>query len=67
MEKMTTAMDSVREADIVPLPKARDVFDRLLCRCVQVIKLHRNFRFGPQSGTVDLRPTSGFITTLADT
>ncbi|MDR6412588.1 hypothetical protein [Paraburkholderia terricola] len=36
---MTTAMDSVREANIVPLPKARDVFDRLLCRCVQVIKL----------------------------
>ena len=65
MEKMTAAMDSARKADIVPLPDARDVFDRLLCRFVQVIKLHRNFRFGLRSGTVDLRPTSVFVTTLA--
>ncbi|MFM0172128.1 nucleotidyltransferase [Paraburkholderia sediminicola] len=65
MEAATFAADSVRKAEIVPLPSARDVFDRLLCRFVQVIKLHRNFKFGPHSGDVDLKPSSVFITTLA--
>jgi hypothetical protein len=65
MEFVTAAADSMRKAEIVPLPSARDVFDRLLCRYVQVIKLHRNFKFGPQSGDVELKPSSVFITTLA--
>jgi hypothetical protein len=65
MEAATAVFDSVRKAEVVPLPSARDVFDRLLCRFVQVIKLHRNFKFGPQSGEVDLKPSSVFITTLA--
>ena len=59
------AADSVRKADIVPLRSPDEVFAPLLCRIVQVLKLHRNVRFGPQNGETDLKPSSGFITTLA--
>jgi len=59
------AADSVRKADIVPLRNADEVFAPLLCRIVQVLKLHRNVRFGPQKGQTDLKPSSAFITTLA--
>ncbi|NPT54426.1 nucleotidyltransferase domain-containing protein [Paraburkholderia elongata] len=59
------AADSVHKADIVPLRNPDEVFAPLLCRIVQVLKLHRNVRFGPQDGEQDLKPSSAFITTLA--
>jgi hypothetical protein len=59
------AADSVRKADIVPLRHPEEVFAPLLCRIVQVLKLHRNVSFGPQNGAKDLKPSSAFITTLA--
>jgi hypothetical protein len=39
-------MDSVTRAEVTPLPDAQEVFDRLLCRLVQLLKLHRNVAFG---------------------
>ena len=61
----SNALDTVTRADVVPLPDAQDVFDRLLCRLVQIVKLHRNVAFGVARGTQDLAPSSVFLTTLA--
>lgn len=58
------AMDSARRADVAPLPDAQEVFDRLLCRLVQLLKLHRNVAFGSAKDQ-DLAPASVFLTTLA--
>lgn len=59
-----TAINS--RADVVPLPDSQEVFDRLLSRLVQLLKLHRNVSFGQASnGMSDLAPSSIFITTLA--
>lgn len=58
------AMDSVTRAEVTPLPAAQEVFDRLLCRVVQLVKLHRNVAFGVARGTQDLAPSSVFLTTL---
>lgn len=58
------AQDSLR-ADIVPLPNADDVFDRLLSRLVQLLKTHRNVAFGSNTANPDCSPNSVFITTLA--
>lgn len=53
------------KADLVPLPDANEVLDRLLCRLVQLLKLHRNVSFGaPQEGQ-DFSPRSAFVTALA--
>lgn len=51
-------------ADVAPLPDAQEVFDRLLCRLVQLLKLHRNVAFGLALGDQDLAPSSVFLTTL---
>jgi hypothetical protein len=58
------AMDSVKRAEVVPLPDAQEVLGRLLCRLVQLLKLHRNVAFGSTKDQ-DLAPTSVFLTTLA--
>ncbi len=58
------AMDSAKRADVAPLPDVQEVFDRLLCRLVQLLKLHRNVTFGSVTAQ-DLAPTSVFLTTLA--
>lgn len=56
------AMDSVDfSTEIAPLPDPAKVFQRVLCRLVQLMKLHRNTAF-IQS---DFAPSSIFITTLA--
>jgi len=55
------ALDSVAKADIVPLPSVQ-IFDRLLCRIVQLLKIHRNFIFAAQP---EVAPPSVVITTLA--
>ncbi|CAG9179954.1 hypothetical protein LMG23992_04122 [Cupriavidus laharis] len=63
-EIVAKAMDSARRADVAPLPDAQEIFDRLLCRLVQLLKLHRNVAFGSVQDQ-DLAPTSVFLTTLA--
>ncbi|MCP1290412.1 nucleotidyltransferase [Chromobacterium sp. S0633] len=63
-EISTKAFDSAKRADVVPLPDAQEVFGRLLCRLVQLLKLHRNVAFGSIKEK-DLAPTSVFLTTLA--
>lgn len=57
-------MDSIRNAELVPLPDPDEVFSRLLSRLVQLVKVHRNIEFGQHSSTIDLAPPSSFITTL---
>ncbi len=57
-------MDSVTRADVTPLPDAQEVFDRLLCRLVQLLKLHRNEAFGVVQEGQDMAPSSVFLTTL---
>ena len=52
-------------ADVTPLPSADEVFTRLLCRLIQLLKLHRNVAFGSDAGTSDAAPTSVFLTTIA--
>ena len=59
------AMDSVTRADVTPLPDAQEVFGRLLCRLVQLLKLHRNEAFGVVQVGQDMAPSSVFLTTLA--
>lgn len=54
------AMESMA-ADVVPLPPAQEVFDRFLCRMVQVTKIHRNQWFLERT---ECAPTSIFLTTL---
>ncbi|MFC7287432.1 nucleotidyltransferase [Herminiimonas glaciei] len=62
VERSISAMDSVYSStEIAPLPDAQEVFQRMLCRLVQMVKLHRNeFFFGKKDA-----PSSTFITTLA--
>ncbi|RUS67265.1 hypothetical protein CUZ56_01208 [Saezia sanguinis] len=59
------AMDSMAKAEVEPLPDADEVLSRILCRFVQLIKLHRNIAFGPAQRKADAAPTSVFLTTLA--
>ena len=64
---LKVAMDSLsedmRKADITPLPDV-DVFGRLLCRLIQLMKLHRDAAFGTEP-LKKLRPSSILITALA--
>jgi hypothetical protein len=62
--RFSEAMDSVTRADVTPLPDAQEVFDRLLCRLVQLLKLHRNEAFGVVQEGQDMAPSSVFLTTL---
>jgi hypothetical protein len=66
-ERLVKSMDEAlsRRAEIVPLSNPEDVFGRLLCRFIQVLKLHRNIAFGPAQSDSDLAPTSIFLTSLA--
>jgi hypothetical protein len=59
------AMDSAERAEIISLPKPEEVFGRLLCRFVQLMKLHRNARFCHTDEMRNLAPSSIFLTTLA--
>lgn len=57
--------DAALRAEVVPLPDVQEVSQRLLCIFVQLMKVHRNIRFGaPQAGQEDLAPSSIFITSL---
>lgn len=61
-ERFVKAMDSVHGGtEIAPLPNTDDIFQRLLCRLVQIMKLHRNKVFA----SLNCAPSSTFITTLA--
>lgn len=61
-ERMAMAMDSASysSTEIAPLPDTDDVFQRILCRLVQIMKLHRNKAFASS----DYAPSSTFLTTL---
>jgi hypothetical protein len=61
------ALEAMAKAEITPLPSVQEVFERLLCRLIQLLKLHRNVAFGGTSNDQDVSPTSIFITTLAAT
>lgn len=63
--RFAKALTADAAANVTPLPSAQEVFDRLLCRLIQVLKLHRNVAFGPSTSGPDASPTSVFITTLA--
>jgi len=54
-----------RRADVVPLAPADEVFERLLCRLIQVMKLHRNVSFAKATKFTHLMPSSVFLTALA--
>ncbi|WP_231502517.1 nucleotidyltransferase [Herbaspirillum sp. RV1423] len=60
--RLVVAMDSISEkrAEIKPLSNPDDVFGRLLCRFIQVLKLHRDVAFNGS----DIAPSSVFLTTL---
>lgn len=66
-ERIVKAMDGAltRRAEIVPLSDPEDVFGRLLCRFIQLLKLHRDISFGVASSGPDLAPSSTFLTSLA--
>jgi hypothetical protein len=57
--------DGVRRADVVRLSDPDEVFGRLLCRLVQILKLHRNEAFHSAPELSDLAPSSIFLTMLA--
>lgn len=59
------AMDTLDRASVTPLSDADEVFDRLLCRLVQLLKLHLRLHYNSTPGLADLAPSSMFITTLA--
>lgn len=62
MEALDSVAADIRKADIVPLANT-EVFGRLLCRLIQVMKLHRDMAFS-SSPLAELAPSSIFITTL---
>lgn len=64
--EFTKALSTENRAEVVALPDSQEVFNRLLSRLVQLLKLHRNVAFGQATnGASDLAPSSIFITTLA--
>lgn len=63
-EALAANFDSVRKADLEPLPEAAEVFARLLSRFVQLGKVHRNISFADLGSGGDLAPTSVFLTSL---
>lgn len=64
MEAFAKAFDSIR-AEVIPLSNHEEVFNRLLSRLVQLLKLHRNLAFSGEKTGQDISPTSIFITSLA--
>jgi len=65
MESLRITADSVHKSEIVPLPEKDQVFERMLSRLVQLLKLHRNVAFETSSADMSLMPSSIFITSLA--
>lgn len=63
--RFSKALDALSSAEVAPLPSPQEVFDRLLCRLIQLLKLHRNVAFGGAPAGPDASPTSVFLTTLA--
>ena len=63
--EFSEALKAEARADVAPLPVPQEVFDRLLSRLVQLLKLHRNVAFGAAVEGPDLSPSSVFLTTLA--
>lgn len=62
VERAVNTLDSAyTSTEIAPLPDAHEIFQRMLCRLVQIMKLHRNKFFVGE----DYAPSSTFITTLA--
>lgn len=59
------ATEDFKRADVTPLSNAEDVFDRLLCRVIQLIKLHRDTTIAKSPELTDEAPTSIFLTALA--
>lgn len=57
--------EDIHRADVKPLSDAEDVFGRLLCRLIQLIKLHRDASFAKAPALKDEMPTSIFLTALA--
>lgn len=53
--------DSLRKAELLPLPDAEEVFARLLSRLVQLIKINRNIAFGAPNSVVNLVRISVFM------
>lgn len=64
MEMLKAEAGVTKRADVVPLAPADEVFDRLLCRFIQLIKLHRNTSFTKATSFKHLAPSSVFLTVL---
>jgi hypothetical protein len=57
--------EAAARGDMLPLPDADEVLNRLLARLVQLLKLHRNVAFGAPTDGSDFAPKSIFLTSLA--
>ncbi|MBB3224474.1 nucleotidyltransferase domain-containing protein [Pseudoduganella umbonata] len=57
--------EDYKRADVAPLADAKEVFGRLLCRLIQLIKLHRDAAFASVDSPKDDKPSSIFLTALA--
>ena len=57
--------EAAASGDILPLPDADEVLNRLLARLVQLLKLHRNVAFGAPTDRPNFAPKSIFLTSLA--
>lgn len=58
-------LKSEARTQITPLSNPDEVFERLLCRIVQLLKLHMKLYFNETPGLAELAPTSMLVTTLA--
>lgn len=63
--RLNKALAADAAAGVTPLPRVQEIFERLLCRLIQAMKLHRNVAFGPSTAGLDASPSSVFLTTLA--
>ncbi|MBT2303409.1 nucleotidyltransferase [Variovorax paradoxus] len=61
---LNATFDSMRKAELLPLPDSDEVFARLLSRLVQLTKINRNIAFGAPRNGVSLAPSSSILTTL---
>lgn len=57
--------ENTKRADVAPLSDVQSVFGRLLCRLIQLIKLHRDATFASLPSLQDDKPSSFFLTALA--
>lgn len=63
--KIASFSEAVARGDMLPLPDADEVLNRLLSRLVQLLKLHRDVAFGAPTDGPDFAPKSIFLTSLA--